>query len=149
MIVANPREDVSHFPRDHPRVQEMRVIMARTRNGFIAMPVFEHNLVSKINAHRAALGKADKRFLLMLDGHASHFSLRALEHNIALLFFPAHTGHRIQPPDRGFFHSFKTTLVSKHMNSVMAAGRLSQTASSVPATTRRRRASPTSRSPSR
>ena len=45
----------------------------------------------------------DKKVILLLDGHASHKTLAAVEfcrsNNIALLSFPPHTTHRLQPLD--------------------------------------------------
>ena len=49
--------------------------------------------------------------LLILDGHGSHetteFLWRCLEHNIYLLFLPAHTSHVLQPLDLTVFSSLK------------------------------------------
>ena len=49
--------------------------------------------------------------LLILDGHGSHeiieFLWKCLEHNIYLLFLPAHTSHVLQPLDLTVFSSLK------------------------------------------
>ena len=49
--------------------------------------------------------------LLILDGHGSHettdFLWRCLEHDIYLLFLPAHTSHVLQPLDLTIFSSLK------------------------------------------
>ena len=49
--------------------------------------------------------------LLILDGHGSHettdFLWKCLEHDIYLLFLPAHTSHVLQPLDLTVFSSLK------------------------------------------
>ena len=49
--------------------------------------------------------------LLILDGHGSHetteFLWKCLEHNIYLLFLPAHTSHVLQPLDLTIFSALK------------------------------------------
>ena len=49
--------------------------------------------------------------LLILDGHGSHettdFLWKCLEHNIYLLFLPAHTSHILQPLDLTVFSALK------------------------------------------
>lgn len=50
--------------------------------------------------------------VLVLDGHISHKSLRALEFcekkQIHVICLPSHTTHRLQPLDRSFFKPLKT-----------------------------------------
>jgi len=54
---------------------------------------------------------ADKPVVLLLDGHASHKTLDAVEfcrcNNITLLSFPPHTTHKLQPLDLSFFGPLK------------------------------------------
>lgn len=54
----------------------------------------------------------EKPAILLLDGHASHKTLDAVEfcrsNNIALLSFPPHTTHKLQPLDLSFFGPLKT-----------------------------------------
>ena len=50
--------------------------------------------------------------LLLLDGHASHFSIKVIEiadaNNIHIICMPAHSTHLLQPLDVGVFHHFKS-----------------------------------------
>jgi len=50
--------------------------------------------------------------ILLLDGHASHKTLEGVElarkNNIAMVSFPPHTTHRLQPLDKCFFGPLKT-----------------------------------------
>lgn len=50
--------------------------------------------------------------ILLLDGHASHKTLQALQfcedHNINMICLPSHTTHRLQPLDRSFFKPLKS-----------------------------------------
>lgn len=55
-----------------------------------------------------------KQMLLLLDGHSTHTKnleaiLMAREYGIIMLSFPAHTTHRLQPLDRSFFKSLKSS----------------------------------------
>lgn len=54
----------------------------------------------------------ESKVLLLLDGHSSHKSLKALtfakNNGIVMLCFPAHCTHRIQPLDVSFFGPLKT-----------------------------------------
>uniref|UniRef100_A0A2H1VA32 SFRICE_041261 n=1 Tax=Spodoptera frugiperda TaxID=7108 RepID=A0A2H1VA32_SPOFR len=53
----------------------------------------------------------DQKCLLLLDNHASHISIQALDyckkHGIVLLSFPPHCTHKLQPLDRAVFGPFK------------------------------------------
>lgn len=53
----------------------------------------------------------ETKVLLLLDNHASHVSLSALnfcrQHGIVMLTFPPHCTHKLQPLDRSVFRSFK------------------------------------------
>lgn len=53
----------------------------------------------------------EKPILLLLDNHASHVSLPAInfcrEHSVVMLGFPPHTSHRLQPLDVAFFGPLK------------------------------------------
>lgn len=123
IIMAHERGIVRHYPHDHPLVREGRVEFAGSLNGFITTDIFEtffeQRIVPWIDRHRERLGKASKTFFLLLDGHASHLSVRtvklAYENNVALLYFPSHTSHRVQPLDRGFFNVFKIKLIQRNM----------------------------------
>ena len=68
--------------------------------------------------------------LLILDGHASHVSIEAIEfarsNDIHMLYIPAHTTHILQPLDVGVFKSFKSFYakackkrISEHPNRVI------------------------------
>ena len=50
--------------------------------------------------------------LLLLDGHASHMSIEAIElarsNQVHILCIPAHTTHLLQPLDVGIFKSLKS-----------------------------------------
>ena len=54
----------------------------------------------------------EKPVILLLDGHASHKTLTAVEfcrdHNITLISFPPHSTHRLQPLDLCFFGPLKS-----------------------------------------
>ncbi|XP_059053650.1 uncharacterized protein LOC131847939 [Achroia grisella] len=53
----------------------------------------------------------DQKCLLLLDNHASHISIQALDfckkNGIVLLSFPPHCTHKLQPLDRAIFGPFK------------------------------------------
>lgn len=53
----------------------------------------------------------DRPNLLLLDNHASHLSIEALnyakENGVVMLTFPPHTSHKLQPLDRSVFGPFK------------------------------------------
>jgi hypothetical protein len=53
----------------------------------------------------------DQKCLLLLDNHASHISIQALDfckkNGIVLLSFPPHCTHKLQPLDRAVFGPFK------------------------------------------
>ena len=53
----------------------------------------------------------EREVLLLLDNHESHVSLEAIdfcrENGIALLSFPSHTSHKLQPLDKTIFGPFK------------------------------------------
>lgn len=55
---------------------------------------------------------AEKKFLLLLDGHSSHKHLEVLElakeNNIILFCFPPHCTHRVQPLDVSFYGPLTT-----------------------------------------
>ena len=55
---------------------------------------------------------AEKKALLILDNHASHISLAAInfcqKHNIIMLSIPPSTSHRLQPLDCTLFEPLKT-----------------------------------------
>ena len=54
----------------------------------------------------------EKPVLLLLDNHASHISLEAIDFckssNITLLSFPPHCSHELQPLDKSVYGPFKT-----------------------------------------
>jgi len=54
----------------------------------------------------------NERVILLLDGHASHKTLEAVNfarsHGNVMISFPPHSTHRMQPLDRTFFGPFKT-----------------------------------------
>ena len=56
--------------------------------------------------------KKNEPHLLLLDGHESHKTLKAIEfareHGVTLITFPPHCTHRLQPLDRTYFKSLKS-----------------------------------------
>jgi len=61
--------------------------------------------------------------LLILDGHGSHVTLKALEQAMAfgldMITLPSHTSHALQPLDVSCFKPFKTTF-KKERDATMA-----------------------------
>ena len=55
--------------------------------------------------------RPQEKRLLIMDGHRSHettdFMFLCLQHNIYLLYLPAHTSHILQPLDLSVFSSLK------------------------------------------
>ena len=72
----------------------------RTKSAFIDAEIF-----LKFLQHFCSFAKSveNKPRVLFLDGHASHFSIEAIEfclnNNVELLCLPPHTTHRLQPLD--------------------------------------------------
>ena len=77
-------------------------------NGWITNELF-----LKWLKHFAAHAKpsVDEKVILLLDGHASHMTLEAVEygrtHGIVMISFPPHSTHHMQPLDRTFFGPLK------------------------------------------
>lgn len=84
-----------------------------SKNGWITSEIFVEWLKHFIKHNK--LGKSyDKKILLLLDGHTTHTkNIEAInlacEYDIIMLSFPAHTTHRLQPLDRSFFKSLKSS----------------------------------------
>lgn len=84
-----------------------------SKNGWITSELFVQWLQHFIKCTR--LQKTDQKLmLLLLDGHSTHTKnleaiLMAREYGIIMLSFPAHTTHRLQPLDRSFFKSLKSS----------------------------------------
>ncbi len=68
--------------------------------------------LEKVFLPQTAPSDLSRRELLILDGHGSHttaeFTTTCYQHNVYLLFLPAHTSHVVQPLDLGCFSSLKT-----------------------------------------
>jgi len=121
---ANP-DTIPHVPDETTTGAEDksklgRYVYAATETGFIEEECYynyiKYTVIPGINLHRQARGVADQQFILLLDGHISHHSLRAIKelsrNNIVCLFLPPHTSHLIQPLDRGVFHTLKRALAA-------------------------------------
>jgi hypothetical protein len=55
--------------------------------------------------------------LLILDGHGSHVTLKAIEQatdfGLDMITLPSHTSHALQPLNVSFFKPFKTTFIKR------------------------------------
>lgn len=84
-----------------------------SKNGWITSELFVQWLQHFIKCTR--LEKRDqKQISLLLDGHSTYTkNLEAIQlarvYGIIMLSFPAHTTHRLQPLDRSFYKSLKTS----------------------------------------
>jgi hypothetical protein len=80
--------------------------VAMTDSGYINEDIFLEWL-QHFQKHRSP-GKC----LMILDGHASHFSLKCLyycrDNDTEMLCVPSHTTHVLQPLDRTVFNPIKT-----------------------------------------
>ena len=60
---------------------------------------------------------------MLLDGHSSHIDFYVVEfcaaNGILLFHLPLHSPHALQPTDRGFFLSFKSTFSKEVAKFVM------------------------------
>ncbi|CCF32189.1 transposase [Colletotrichum higginsianum] len=67
--------------------------------------------LEKVLISQTAPRQADEARLLILDGHHSHtttdFMWQCIQHNIYLIFLPAHTSHVLQPLDQSVFRPLK------------------------------------------
>lgn len=84
-----------------------------SKNGWITSELFVNWLQHFIKCKKLEKGDR-KQILLLLDGHSTHTkNLEAIQiardHGIVMLSFPAHTTHRLQPLDRSFFKSLKSS----------------------------------------
>lgn len=78
-------------------------------SGFINTDLFLKWLV---HFQKYTHSSIEKKVLLIMDNHASHISLPAINfcrtNGIILLSLPPHCSHKLQPLDRGFFGPLKT-----------------------------------------
>ena len=78
-------------------------------SGWIDTALFLHWLIHFQSQVKAT---PESKVLMMLDNHASHVSLPAInfcrKNNIMMLSIPPSTSHRLQPLDRNFFGPLKT-----------------------------------------
>ena len=83
-------------------------IGAATKSGWMTEESF---LVFLAHFRRHAKPAADNPVLLVLDNHASHLSVQALDFakqcHVTILTFPPHCSHKLQPLDRTVYGPFK------------------------------------------
>ena len=76
---------------------------------------------------RNSLNKAERRILLLLDGHATHTHGPNIElcraNNIDVCFLPPHTSHILQPLDIGVFGSYKAAFRRSATDGALEIGR--------------------------
>ena len=78
-------------------------------NGWINTELFE----SWLSEHFLEHAVTARPFLLLLDGHSTHYHLRiAKQHDVIMLCLPPHTTHESQPLDCGVFGPLKSHCVS-------------------------------------
>ena len=92
-----------------------KVILAHTASGYINQEVFlswiNAIFVPEVEKRRTELDMPEQRAFLVMDNCTAHTNddvQQVLnEHNIVLVFIPAHGSHIFQPLDRSTFASFK------------------------------------------
>lgn len=99
------------------RIRMSSVLMAGTPAGSVGYPSasgwINSELFVKWLEHFIAFAKPskEKKVILILDGHASHKTLEAVElcreHGIVMICLPPHTTHQVQPLDKTVYGPLK------------------------------------------
>ena len=95
-----------------------QLLMAGTPPGFVGYPSpcgwITAELFAKWLEHFIEFAKptVDKKVILVLDGHASHKTLEAIDicrdKEVVLIFLPPHTTHQMQPLDKTVYGPLKS-----------------------------------------
>ncbi|XP_030767133.1 uncharacterized protein LOC115890910 [Sitophilus oryzae] len=99
---------VEHFIRDGP--------IGSTGTGNASGWMQDTEFLKYLHFQKYASATIDHRVLLLLDNHASHISIQALdycsENGIVVLSFPPHCSHNLQPLDRSVYGPLKKAINS-------------------------------------
>ena len=105
--------------------EEEEIYFAASANGWTCDALGRQWLERVFDRH-TRVKAGNRRRLLLLDGHGSHFNMAFLEsadlRRIIVMILPPHSTHRLQPLDVGLFSPLATAY-SKKLNEMMTESR--------------------------